>query len=55
MIDSIQNKAKYKNNFMIYYQGFLAVAALLVFFTKFDQYLQGRGFKKSLSAHPSPR
>lgn len=43
MIDSIQRQAKYKNNLMIYYQGFLAVAAILLFFTKLDQYLEGHG------------
>ncbi|MEL6441233.1 MAG: O-antigen ligase family protein [Cyanobacteria bacterium J06621_8] len=40
MIDTIQRD---KNNLIVYYQGFIAVAAVLVFFTKIDQYLQGRG------------
>ncbi len=32
-----------KKTFLVYYQGFLAVAAILIFFSKLDVYLEGRG------------
>jgi O-antigen ligase len=39
----INKKAQEKNTFIVYYQGFLAVAAVLVFFTKLDVYLHMLG------------
>ncbi len=43
MVDSIQHKAKNKNTLIVYYQGFVAVAAVLVFFMRLDQYLEEHG------------
>jgi O-antigen ligase len=43
MTNIINNKTKQKNTFIVYYQGFLAVSAILVFFTKLDVYLGNLG------------
>jgi O-antigen ligase len=43
MTNIINNKTQQKNTFIVYYQGFLAVAAVLVFFTKLDVYLGNLG------------
>lgn len=43
MIDPIQHQVKNKHSFIVYYQGFIAVAAVLVFFTKSSVYLERQG------------
>lgn len=40
MTNLIQHKIQPKTNFIIYYQGLLAIAATVVFFTRFDVYAQ---------------
>ncbi|MEL6578315.1 MAG: hypothetical protein AAFQ14_01075, partial [Cyanobacteria bacterium J06621_12] len=40
----IEPKSKVTTTPMVYYQSFLAIAAILVFFTKLDIYLQNQGF-----------
>lgn len=43
MNNLLQQKNQPPTNFIIYYQGFLAIAAILVFFTRFDVYAQDLG------------
>ena len=40
MINLTQEKNKPQTTFIVYYQGFLAVAAIIIFFTRLDVYLQ---------------
>ncbi len=44
MVSLTKQKQQINSTFITYYQGFLAIAAILVFFTRLDIYLQGRGF-----------
>ena len=43
MTSLTKQKTQPKNTFIVYYQGFLAVAAILLFFTRLDQYLERQG------------